>query len=63
MIPQSFEQWAHCITHDCKISLTKDFAQQRLKIYQDSNHPETQYFVRLYGNQHLQNIILWFSHI
>jgi hypothetical protein len=61
MIPQTFEQWKNCIVNDCKINLTKDFAQQRLTVYQDKKNNETQKFVSLYGEQHLQNIIYWFE--
>ncbi len=63
MIPQTFEQWQHCIVHECGIPLTKDFAKSRLDIYKESNHPETKKFVQLYGAQHLQNIIGWLSRV
>jgi hypothetical protein len=63
MIPQSFSEWQNCIVNSCKINLTKDFAQQRLKIYQDRKNLETQKFIRLYGEAHLQNIINWFKQI
>ncbi len=63
MIPQTFEQWQNCISNDCKINLTKDFAQQRLEVYQKRSNPETQKFVSLYGEQHLQNIIHWLKQV
>lgn len=63
MIPQTFEQWKHCIVQDCKINLTKEFAQKRLEVYQDRQRPETDKFIRLYGEQHLNNIITWFQQI
>lgn len=63
MIPQTFEQWKNCIVNDCKINLTKDFAQQRLAVYQDKKNNETKKIVSLYGEQHLQNIINWFKKI
>lgn len=63
MIPQSFEQWKHCIENDCKINLTKEFAQQRLAVYQNSGHPETLKFRSLFGQQHLENTIKWFKAI
>jgi hypothetical protein len=61
MIPQTFEEWKNCIVHDCKINLTKEFALQRLAVYKDSKNTETQKFISLYGEQHLQNIIKWFE--
>lgn len=63
MIPQTFNDWKNCIVYDCKINLTKDFAQQRLAVYQDKKSHETQKFIQLYGEAHLQNIINWFKQI
>lgn len=61
MIPPTFEAWKSCIVNNCKLSLTKDFAQQRLAVYQNKENQETQKFVALYGEQHLQNIIQWLT--
>lgn len=63
MIPQTFEQWRSCIINDCKINLTEDFARQRLIVYRDQENPETRKFVKLYGKQHLRNIVEWFTRI
>ena len=63
MIPQTFEEWQHCIVHDCKIELTKAFAEKRLAVYQDANNPETKTFKSLYGDHHLSNIINWLQRI
>ncbi|MBV6655635.1 MAG: hypothetical protein KI786_17835 [Mameliella sp.] len=59
MIPHTFEAWKNCITNDCKIDLTKEFAARRLKVYQNPSSPETKTFVKLYGQQHLENVIRW----
>lgn len=61
MIPQSFEQWKHCIENECKIKLTKAFALQRLAVYQNREAPETQKFISVFGEQHLENVIKWFQ--
>ena len=63
MIPQSYEEWKNCIVNDCKIKLTKSFAEKRLNIYQNGNHPETRKFMALYGKQHLDNIIFWYKKV
>jgi len=55
MISQTFEQWKNCMINDCKISLIKGFAEQRLAVYQDAENIETQKFGSLYGEQHLKN--------
>jgi hypothetical protein len=59
MIPQTFNEWTNCIINNCKINITEEFAQQRLAIYLDNKNTETQKFVALYGDQHLQNVITW----
>lgn len=61
MIPQTFEQWKNCIINDCKINLTKDFAERRLAVYTNKNCDETKKFVSLYGDEHLVNIITWYK--
>lgn len=63
MIPQSFEEWKNCIVHDCKVNLTQEYAQKRLAVYQDRKNRETQKFVTLYGEDHLQNVINWLTRI
>lgn len=63
MIPQTFEEWKNCIVNDCKINLTKEFAQARLRVYENAKHPETRKFVELYGEQHLNNVIYWYKKI
>jgi hypothetical protein len=63
MIPQTYGQWKNCIVNDCKINLTKNFANQRLAVYQDNKNVETQKFISLYGEQHHSNIINWLEKI
>ena len=63
MVPQTFEEWKSCIVNDCKIRLTKAFAQKRLSVYENAGHPETRKFIELYGKQHLDNVIYWFKKI
>ncbi|MBL6731115.1 MAG: hypothetical protein ISP74_09425 [Bacteroidia bacterium] len=63
MTPQTFNDWTNCLVNDCKINLTKEFAQQRLAVYRDNQNAETQKFISLYGEQHLNNIIQWFNQI
>jgi len=63
MIPHTFEEWKHCIVNDCKIKLTKEFAQKRLSVYTDKNNPETKKFIQLYGPEHMNNIIHWLKQV
>lgn len=61
MIPHTFEEWKRCIVEDCGIKLTRDFVIKRLSIYENKSNPETQNFSKLYGNQHLDNVIYWYK--
>ena len=36
MIQNTFEAWKSQIINDCKINLTKDFAESRLIVYQNT---------------------------
>jgi hypothetical protein len=63
MIPHTYEQWRQCIEHDCGIRLTPDFVQERLAIYADATHTETKRFAELYGDNHLRNIIQWYTQV
>ncbi|MEM6698670.1 MAG: hypothetical protein AAF599_09765 [Bacteroidota bacterium] len=63
MIATNFEEWKNCIVNDCRIKLTKEYAQRRLKIYEDKRHKETKEFIRLYGENHWNNIVYWLKKV
>jgi hypothetical protein len=63
MIPRTFEEWTYCIVNDCGITLTPQFANERLSIYSDTSLEETKKFVALYGEVHRQNIITWLNQV
>jgi len=63
MIPHTFEEWKNCIEKDCGIPLTRKFAQQRLKVYSNSKHPETKQFAKTYGKEHVKRVLHWFKKI
>lgn len=63
MIPLNYSDWKKCIIQDCKIDLTKEFALERLNVYQDNRNPETLKFISLYGVEHLRNIIQWYTQV
>lgn len=61
IIPQSYEQWRHCIIKECGIDLTPDYIDQQLALLEDKADHYTQQFVRLYGPKHLENVLTWFA--
>ncbi|MEM7098626.1 MAG: hypothetical protein AAF541_10250 [Pseudomonadota bacterium] len=60
-IPQSYEEWRHCITVECGIPLTAEFVAERLSIWRNEDLEETQRFRSLYGDVHWQATIGWFE--
>ena len=63
MIPKSFQEWKTCIEVHCGIRLTPDFVQGRLAVYTDPTNDETERFLTLYGEDHLNNIIQWYDQV
>jgi len=61
MIPETFEQWLNCIEKDCKIELTKQFCEKRLVELNDSNDKSSLDFKNKYGQQHFENVKMWFE--
>lgn len=60
VFPQNYEQWYHCITVECGISLTPDFINERIVSLQDENTFKTKQFIQLYGPQFHQQVLAWF---
>jgi hypothetical protein len=61
MIPESYEQWVHCIKVKCGIPLTREYAARRLSQLRDADDDRTKKFRDLYGDEYLQRVISWFE--
>ncbi|MFA5488161.1 MAG: hypothetical protein WC284_02985 [Candidimonas sp.] len=61
MIPESYEQWRHCVTVECGIALTTRYVEQRLQVWSNEKLEETQRFRRLYGDRHWLAVREWFE--
>lgn len=61
MIPQSYEQWRHCIEVECGIALTPAFVAQRLAVWRKMRSEEVVRFRQLYGDGHWQAVVGWFE--
>lgn len=59
MIPTTYDAWRRCITYDCGIDLTVAFARGRLAVYEDASLAETRRFAKVYGKDHLDNVVRW----
>ena len=60
IVPETYEEWRHCITVECGLELTPDFISKRITSLQNDKDHYTQQFVKLYGQQHLQQVLGWF---
>jgi hypothetical protein len=56
-ITLSYEEWRHCITVDCRIQLTRDFLETRLKALSSTTNEGTRRFVSAWGEGHRVRIL------
>lgn len=61
MIPETYEQWRHCIVIECGIPLSRGYVAERIAAWNDEAREETARFRRLYGDAHLRNVANWFE--
>lgn len=61
VFPQTYEQWHHCITQECRIALTAAFVADRLAVWRNAQAEETVRFRTLYGDDYLTLIIGFFE--
>ncbi|MEM6896528.1 MAG: hypothetical protein AAF576_04065 [Pseudomonadota bacterium] len=60
-IPESYEDWKHCITVSCGIPLTQSYVEERLAALSDATDFNTQKFVERWGEAHLARTLGWFQ--
>ena len=61
MIPETYDQWEHCITVKCGIALTKKYVKGRLTVLRNTQDAHTKRFRAIYGDQHWKSTIAWFE--
>ena len=59
VIPNTYEQWKHCITIECGIPLNKAFIETRITSLTNRESEAARQFIRLYGESHYQNVLVW----
>lgn len=57
MIPETYQQWYHCITVECGIPMTREYVTRRLQVLRDTASEETARFQRLYGKAHWRFVV------
>ena len=59
IIPETYEQWHHCITVLCQQPLTPDYIDSRIKALNDPQGYMTRKFIELYGDQQRMQTLQW----
>lgn len=60
-IPQTYEEWRHCITVTCSQPLTRPYIESRIKALNDESDYTTQKFISLYGAAQHKKTLQWFE--
>lgn len=61
IIPETYDEWRHCIVVECGLKLTKPFIEKRITDLQNNGEHHTQQFIKRYGRQHHQQVLNWFA--
>lgn len=61
IIPETYEQWHHCITVICQQPLTPEFIETRIEALKNLRDYTTKKFVELYGEQQRLRTLNWFQ--
>lgn len=59
IIPQTYEEWHHCITVDCEEQLTLTYIEARIKALNSPSDYMTKKFVELYGDHQRIKTLGW----
>lgn len=60
-IPSTYEQWRHCITVDCGLTLSAKFIDQRIEELKNESDFKTKQFLELYGPEYRDQVLSWFE--
>lgn len=58
-LPETYDQWRHCIEVTCGIPLTPAFIAARLEALADDHDPHTRRFVEQWGDAHRRRVLGW----
>ncbi len=61
MIPQTYQQWQHCITVECGLTLTPAYIEKRIQALSSEKDEHTRQFVQKYGPEYHQQVLAWFK--
>lgn len=61
LIPQTYEQWHHCIAVLCDQALTREYIDSRIEALNDPKDYMTKKYVQLYGEAQRIRTLNWFK--
>ncbi|MEM9101384.1 MAG: hypothetical protein AAGB12_03605 [Pseudomonadota bacterium] len=61
IIPQTYNEWHHCITVICNQPLTPKYIEERIHALSNPRDFKTQQFVKLYGEEQRIKTLEWFK--
>lgn len=61
IIPQTYEEWRHCITVICRQELSPTYIEERIKSLSSTDDNSTRQFVELYGEPQRVKTLQWFE--
>ena len=61
IIPETYEQWHHCITVVCQQALTPSYIDERIQALNTPSDYMTERFVTLYGDAQRVKTLAWFE--
>ncbi len=59
-VPETYEDWKHCITVKCDIPLTTRYVHERIATLTDDRDFHTQKFIERWGSAHYKRTLEWF---
>lgn len=60
-IPETYEEWRHCITVICRQPITLPYIEERIKALNSDKDHMTAKFVELYGDAQRLKTLEWFE--
>ncbi|MEM8693605.1 MAG: hypothetical protein AAGG57_17205 [Pseudomonadota bacterium] len=60
-VPNTYDEWKHCITVKCEIPLTQRYVAERLAALNDQADFHTQKFIGRWGSKHHARTVAWFE--
>ena len=60
IVPETYEEWKHCITETCGIALTPQFIEERIAALGNMKDLHTQRFIEYWGEAQRQQTLAWF---